>query len=322
VAKLKVTAVIRAYNEERHIGRLLSGLERQTQQPDEIVVVDSGSSDATVDIATHYGARIVTIRKEDFSFGRSLNLGCDAAEGDLLLNVSAHVYPVYDTFVEHMARPFEEDPKVGIAYGRQVGDHRTKYSESRVMLKWFPTKSISNQDHPFSNNANCMVRKSLWQKFPYDEELTGLEDLDFAKKAQADGARISYVADAPVVHVHEESWDRIRNRYRREAIAYARIMGQKEISAVEGVGLALGNIASDYVHAAREGVLFGENLVGIPAFRAAQFLGAWEGYRQEGKVSEGLRRRFYYPLSPAELPEAELPGTPIDYSDHPDPSAA
>jgi glycosyltransferase involved in cell wall biosynthesis len=320
VAKLKVTAVIRAYNEERHIGRLLSGLERQTQKPDEVIVVDSGSTDATVDIATHYGARIVTIDKAKFSFGRSLNLGCDAAKGDLLLNVSAHVYPVYDTFVQHITAPFSDD-KVGITYGRQIGDHRTKYSESRVLLKWFPTTNIPVQDHPFSNNANAVVRKSLWEKYQYDEELTGLEDLDFAKRAMNDGWKISYVADAPVVHVHEETWDRIRNRYRREAIAYARIMGQKEISAVEAVGLAAANTLSDYVHAAREGVLIGENLLGVPAFRAAQFLGAWEGYRQQGRITEGLKRRFYYPLSPAEPPIAEAPGQPIDYSDHPDPVA-
>ena len=321
MAKLKVTAVIRAYNEERHIGRLLSGLERQTQPPDEVIVVDSGSTDATVDIATHYGARIVTIEKEKFSFGRSLNLGCEAAKGDLLLNVSAHVYPVYDTFVSHITAPFA-DPKVGITYGRQIGDHRTKYSESRVLLKWFPTTNIPVQDHPFSNNANAVVRKSLWKKLRYDEELTGLEDLEFAKRAMAEDWKISYVADAPVVHVHEETWDRIRNRYRREAIAYARIMGQREISAVEAVGLAAANVVSDYVHAAREGVLFGENLVGVPAFRAAQFLGAWEGYRQQGRITEGLKRRFYYPLSPAEPPTAEAPGELIDYSDHPDPSAA
>ena len=95
------------------------------------------------------------------------------------------------------------------------------------------------------------------------------------------------------MHVHEESWQRTRNRYRREAIAYERIMGKQRMSALSAFGLALGNILSDYWHALLEGKLI-RNLGSIPAFRTAQFLGAWEGYRSE-QVSAELKRRFYYP---------------------------
>ena len=114
----------------------------------------------------------------------------------------------------------------------------TKFSESRVMLKWFPNQNIWDQSHPFSNNANAAVLKSVWQESPYDETLTGLEDLDFAKKALDKGHKIAYVADAPVVHVHEETWSIIRNRYRREAMAYARIVEGSKMSLPSAVGLA------------------------------------------------------------------------------------
>ena len=50
-SRRRVSAVIRAYNEGQHIGRLLTGLEQQTRKPDEIIVVDSGSTDDTVAIA-------------------------------------------------------------------------------------------------------------------------------------------------------------------------------------------------------------------------------------------------------------------------------
>ena len=43
------------------------------------------------------------------------------------------MYPVYDTYIEHMLKPFDR-PETGIVYGRQVGDDRTKYSELRIML--------------------------------------------------------------------------------------------------------------------------------------------------------------------------------------------
>ena len=309
---MSVSAVIRAYNEGEHIGRLLKGLAQQSVNVDEVVVVDSGSADDTVAIAEAHGAKVVTIAKEDFTFGRSLNYGCDAATSDLLLILSAHVYPIYDTYVEHMIAPFAQ-PQTAIAYGRQVGDHRTKYSESRVMLKWFPDESIRNQGHPFSNNANAIIRRDVWADLRYDERLTGLEDLDMAKRVLERDLRIDYVAEAPVVHVHEETWSTIRNRYRREAIAYKQIMDEEQFSGREAVFLAASNIMSDYWHAFRDGDLVG-NMAEIPKFRIAQFLGAAEGFRTDPSLSLSLRRRFYYP-DLRRRPSRDIPGRPIDYDE-------
>ncbi len=310
---LRVSAVIRAYNEGKHIGRLLEGLEQQTVKLDEIVLVDSGSTDDTVAIAEAAGCSIVHIAKNEFSFGRALNRGCAAASGDILLFASAHVYPVYNTYVEHIVSAFDRDG-VAIAYGRQVGDEKTRFSESRVMLKWFPNQNIWDQGHPFSNNANAAVMKSVWDHTPYDESLTGLEDLDFAKKALDKGYKIAYVADAPVVHVHEETWRTIRNRYRREAMAYARIVEGSKMSLPSAVGLALTNIASDYTEALKVSRLR-SNVLSIPQFRFAQFIGAWQGFRAPDRVSARLLERFYYPAdSDGDDPPPE-PGRKIEYSD-------
>lgn len=309
----RVSVVIRALNEGQHLGRLLHGLRNQTVVPDEIVVVDSGSTDNTVDIAEGEGCEVVHIMKSEFSFGRALNRGCEHATGDILLIVSAHVYPVYDTYVEHMVSAFDR-PGVGVAYGRQVGDHRTKFSESRIMLRWFPTDNIWDQGHPFSNNANAAVRKDLWNEFRYDEKLTGLEDLAFAKQVLKAGSKIAYVADAPVVHVHEETWQTIRNRYRREAIAYAKIEEDSKLSAVAAIYLAGKNIIADYGGAIRSRQL-APNLTSIPRFRIAQFLGAWEGFRIGDQATKGLIQRFYYPPeTTSRVSDAPLPGKPLSYA--------
>ena len=311
----RTSVIIRCFNEERHIGRLLSGLVRQSQPPDEIVVVDSGSTDATLAIASRFPVDIHSIEPERFSFGRSLNIGCRAATGDLLLFVSAHVYPVYDTWLAELTSPLS-DPDVALAYGRQEGNGHTKYSERRVMEQWFPARSVARQDHPFCNNANAAIRRSVWESLPYDEDLTGLEDLDWAKRAQAAGHAISYAATAPVVHAHEESWTQVVNRYRREAIAHKRIYHEQRMSAFDAMRLCVTNIASDYVHAARDGAL-SENLGSIPAFRAAQFLGTYQGFGQRGEASAVLRRRFYYPHGWRRPSRHEMPpnARPIDYDD-------
>lgn len=308
----RVSAVIRTHNEEKHLQRLIDGLNQQTVLPDEIIVVDSGSTDRTVDIATAAGCRIVVIDEKLFSFGRALNYGCAAATGEVLLIMSAHVYPVYDTYLENLLKGFDGSD-VSVVYGRQVGDSRTKFSESRILLKWFPEESIWDQGHPFSNNANAAVRAEAWSRHPYDEGLTGLEDLAFARQVLAEGGKVAYVAEAPVVHVHEESWATVRNRYRREAIAYNKIMERSKMSTATIMRLAISNISSDYWHAIRTRNLL-SNLTGIPRFRLAQFHGVWEGFNRSEVVGDDLLRRFYYPTQSSREGQAPLLGRAIDYS--------
>ena len=301
----RISALIRCFNEEQHIGRLLTGLLKQTRQPDQIIVVDSGSTDATLAIAARFPVDIHSINPQAFSFGRSLNIGCRAATGDLIAIVSAHVYPLYDTWLEELTEPFA-DPRVALSYGRQQGDDRTKYSERQILARWFPDTSDPSQAHPFSNNANAAIRRSVWEGQPYDEELTGLEDLDWAKRALDGGHRIAYVATAPVVHAHDESWAQLVNRYRREAIAHRRIYHEQRMTALEALRLAVANILSDYYHAVREGVLFA-NVGSIPAFRIAQFWGTYQGFGQRGATPAVLRRRFYYPHGFRAKPAGAVP---------------
>jgi len=289
----RISVVIRCFNEERHIGRLLTGLLKQTLRPQQIILVDSGSTDATLAIASRFPVEIHAIEPEAFSFGRSLNIGCQAASGDLVAVVSAHVYPIYDTWLEELTAPFA-DSEVALTYGRQEGDERTKYSEAQIMARWFPAHTDPRQTHPFCNNANAAIRRRVWETQPYDEDLTGLEDLDWAKRAFGSGHVIAYVATAPVIHAHDESWAQLVNRYRREAIAHRRIYHEQRMSALDAVRLAIGNILSDYYHAVRDGV-FVSNLTGIPSFRIAQFWGTYQGFGQRGEAPAQLRRRFYYP---------------------------
>ena len=167
--------VIRAYNEEKHIGRLLEGVNQQTLNDVEIILVDSGSTDATVSIAESFGARIVRIASGEFTFGRSLNFGVREATREFVVIASAHVYPVYPDWLESLLRPFE-DEKVALTYGKQRGPDSAKYSEQQIFHRWYPDASNSDQPTAFCNNANAAIRKSMWEKNPYDETLTGLED--------------------------------------------------------------------------------------------------------------------------------------------------
>jgi glycosyltransferase involved in cell wall biosynthesis len=284
--------VIRAYNEERHIGRLLEGVRRQTVQDVEIILVDSGSTDATVGIAARYGAKIVHIPPQEFTFGRSLNRGIAAASRDLVAIASAHVYPVYPDWLERLLEPFA-DRQVALTYGKQRGYEHSKFSEHQIFARWFPEESNLRQPTPFCNNANAAIRRALWEQDPYDETLTGLEDLAWAKRAQSLGWAIAYVAEAEVIHVHNETPRGVLNRYRREGMAFKRIYPEAHFSLYDFVRSLLSSIGFDLLHAARARRLSG-GLASIFWFRAAQFWGTYLGYRRAGPLTPDLRQTFYY----------------------------
>ncbi len=289
---MNCSLVIRAYNEEKHLPRLLEGIRRQTVQDVEVILVDSGSTDSTVSVAEASGARVVRIRPEEFTFGRSLNLGVQAATRELVVIASAHVYPVYPDWLETLLRPFE-DEKVALTYGKQRGPETAKFSEQQIYHQWYPDHSQPRQVTAFCNNANAAIRKSLWEKNRYDETLTGLEDLAWAKWAKEQGYEIAYAAEAEVIHVHNETPRGVFNRYRREAMAFKRIHPESHFNLYDFARLTTMNIFSDLVHAARERVLW-KNLASIFWFRFMQFRGTRAGYRESGLVTPQLRETFYY----------------------------
>ncbi len=287
--------IIRAFNEERHIGRLLSGIMQQTLQDFETILVDSGSTDATTSIASRYPVKIVHLKPQEFTFGRSLNLGISQAAGQYLVFASAHVYPVYPDWLEKLLNPFS-DAGVGLVYGKQRGNTETLFSEQQIFAQWFPDQPLPRQSHPFCNNANAAVRRILWQEHAYDETLPALEDLEWAHWAMGKGYLIAYSPEAEIVHVHQETPRGVYNRYRREAMAFKRIFPSEHFHLLDLVRLVGVNVVSDARRALRQGV-FGASLKSIIWFRCAQFWGTYQGYRHSGPLTWQLRQTFYYPRS-------------------------
>jgi len=288
-----ISVVIRCYNEQNHIGKLLHGLMQQTKADLEIIVVDSGSTDETTTIANRYSVKILTINPSEFSFGKSLNYGCETASSDFIVIASAHVYPIYKDWLEQLLYPFQ-DPSVGLVYGKQRGGETTRYSEHQIFEKWFPNQSNFSQPHAFCNNANAVIRKSVWNQYRYNEELTGLEDVDFADRILKSGHKIAYQHQAAVCHIHNEMPHQIYNRYRREAIALKRIYPNEHFHFGDFLRLYIHNVFSDFRQTTRNGLQI-KHLYDIPLFRYMQFWGTYQGFKKSGPLSSQLKQTFYYP---------------------------
>jgi len=288
-----VSIIVRCYNEEKHIGRLLSGILAQDRSNVEVIIVDSGSDDATLSIASNYPVKIIRIEPKKFSFGYSLNKGCENSSGKYLVFASAHVYPVYRDWLDKLLQPLE-NIKIALCYGKQRGNNQTQYSERQIFQKWFPDDSCLDQDGPFCNNANAAIRREIWESKKYNEDLTGLEDLDWAKRVMDSGYGISYISEAEVIHIHDESMKNIFNRYRREAIALKQIFPDECLSILEVMKLSSANIWNDYRLAWRDRELM-EHMISILVFRLMQFSGGYRGGKESVHVSGRLKETFYYP---------------------------
>lgn len=291
----QVSIVFRALNEEKWFDSALAACKRQKidEADVEIILVDSGSTDRTLDIAAAHDCRIVHIKKSDFSFGRSLNYGCAAATGDYLVFISAHCIPADDQWLTRLIAPLREKT-ADYVYGRQVGHAVTRFSEHQIFAQYFPNDDAIPQAGGFINNANAALRKSTWELYKFDEAVTGLEDMVLAKAIQKDGGRIGYVAGAAVTHIHEESFRQIRRRYYREALTLREIMPQVHFRIGDFLRYFFAGVFHDFSEALGQR-RFWRTAPEIVAFRLMQFWGAYRGHNEHRILSREDKERYYYP---------------------------
>lgn len=297
----RASIIIRSFNEEKHLGALLDSIERQDFKDYEIILIDSGSTDETLQIANQFQLQIHHIAKKNFTFGRSLNMGIQHSAGEILVIASAHVIPKSNKWLSALLAPFD-DPKIALTYGKQRGGEGSRFSEDQHWRHWFPDQSKMDQKQAFSNNANAAIRRSLWEEKAFDEELTGLEDIAWAAWAKEQGYKIAYVAEAEVAHLHDESSAQIINRHRREAIALKQILPESSFSIWNFASLFVQKSNSDLRKAIKDGVL-GKEIKSIISFRFSQYWGTYKGYNEKKMLSHESVQSFYFPPSALEPQE-------------------
>lgn len=292
---MDASIVIRTYNEAKWLPDLLAAVKSQKLRgmSVETLIVDSGSTDGTLRIAEEHHCRVVHIRKEDFTFGRSLNVGCAAAEGTALVFISGHCIPVGKNWLANLICPLL-DGRAEYVYGHQQGHESSKYSEHQLFRKYYPERSAIPQNDIFCNNANSALLRAAWADHPFDENLTGLEDMELAKRLVATGKRIGYVADSSVIHIHEETWARVKNRYEREAIALQSVLPDVHVNFWDFLRYFLAGVLLDSGQAIQDRAFtkhFGE----IFMFRLMQYWGTYRGNHQHRRLSAQRKEAYFYP---------------------------
>ncbi|MCW2990038.1 MAG: glycosyl transferase family 2 [Solirubrobacterales bacterium] len=169
-----VSVVIRVKDEAAALERTLGLLARQTVAS-EVVVVDSGSTDGSVDVVRASGARLIEIPAAAFTFGGALNTGAERATSEVVVALSAHSFPKDDGWLARMLAAMA-DPNVACASGQHEAPGGGPLGEDVVQ------DLALAREHPlwgYSSHAGAF-RRSLWVQRPFRTDMTACEDKEWA----------------------------------------------------------------------------------------------------------------------------------------------
>jgi rhamnosyltransferase len=190
------SVIVRTRDSAATIGALLADIESQTM-PCELVVVDSGSTDATLDLLSGRCDRLVRLSAAEYTPGRALNGGAAAAEGQIHVALSSHCRLVRRDWLERVLEVFA-DPAVAAVNGADHGP-----DGARLDMVFLQTAEVARASPGwgFSNHASAW-RAGVWREHPFLETLPTAEDKEWALRVLDAGWRIAYVPGLEIEMTH------------------------------------------------------------------------------------------------------------------------
>jgi rhamnosyltransferase len=205
----RASVIVRTKNEARAVERAFAALRAQTVSV-EIVVVDSGSSDGTLEIARAWCDELVEIPPERFTYGRALNVGAERANAPFHFALSAHCAPARADWVERSLAHYERGD-VAATNGIET------FPDGTPVARVFYQDAAHARANPywgFSNHASSW-RGDVWRRFPFDERLEATEDREWSWRVLDAGWVIAFDPGLWVDMSH--AWRASsRNVYRRK----------------------------------------------------------------------------------------------------------
>ncbi len=223
--------IILTKDEEANIGRCLEAVYGQSADfPFEVVVIDSGSRDRTIEIVKKYSARVLQIAPSEFHHARTRNLGGRVSSGRYLVFLSGDAFPADKGWLSALVRNFRE-PATAAVYGRQLPKPNATPERAFFMNHRYGTERLvktANSNgagkyllYQFSN-VNSAVRREVWEQTPFPEDINAYEDFSFAVQVVRQGHAIVYEPEAAVFHSHNYSLMKSFQQYFDNGVVYQR----------------------------------------------------------------------------------------------------
>jgi rhamnosyltransferase len=181
---METSIIIRTKNEEKWISTVLEKLYRQTYNDFEIIVVDSGSIDRTLEIVSKYPVNLFQIKPEEFSYPYALNFGCRNAKAEkYFVFLSAHSLPISETWLQDGIDNFENETIAGVYCNVTALPDATIWEKLIFNNFWHKKEKIivGSARMGVLGFTNAIIRRSLWEQRSLNEEYgKGGEDGEWA----------------------------------------------------------------------------------------------------------------------------------------------
>lgn len=301
-----VSVIIPTKNAERYIDEQFRAIFSQegVGRP-EVIIVDSGSGDATRRIAAAHSVRVISIKPEEFGHGSTRNLGARESKGDYLVFLTQDATPADSSWLRNLLMPLREDGTVAGAFSRhipragcslplarQIEEEWPQTGGTERIVKRVMTREDIESHRPFyvyfANTSSCL-RRSVWERMQFREVEFG-EDADWAERALLAGYAIVYEPTSAVYHSHDYS----AREQLRQHFDYGRFVRSSNLAPVitvrQSVATLLRCLKRDIDYIRRKGYPLGKILASIPYYTACIF-GRWLGEHSE-RMPHGMMKRL------------------------------
>ena len=205
--------------------------DQELGEPFEVLAIDSGSTDNTLDLCRNYGAQVTHIPPAQFGHGRTRNQAIAACRGEYVALIVQDAVPADSHWLRTLVATLDATPRAAGAYSRSLPHKDASFVARQVAEYWFNRnrqrveQCISDRSSftllPYEtkrlqctfNNVSSMIRRSVWCNYPF-RDIPFAEDLAWGYDILNAGYSVVYEPASRVYHSHERSnWYELRRAY-------------------------------------------------------------------------------------------------------------
>ena len=255
---MKIDVIIPTYKPGIEFEKLIGRLQNQEYPIHKIIIINTRTDIFPEELdRSNYEIEITHIEPDQFDHGGTRNMGAGMSDADIVVYMTQDAIPVDEKLIGTFAKIFEENPDIGIAYGRQLPREECNIIERYTRRFNYPEKSLikTKEDLPrlgiktfFCSDVCAAYRRNyLLSAGGFEDPTIFNEDMIFAGKRIYAGDKVAYVAEAKVMHSHNYTGSQQFHRNFDLAVSQAQHPEVFEGVPSEGEGIRMVKATAKYL---------------------------------------------------------------------------